>query len=405
MPSWKKNDYREFIEMEIDLIEKGRKLIEITEKFPEIKDGHIISYLKGKGITETNEATKTESISPKHLILLMLADRTGIYLDAVGFKRHFMEPDSLRNMMDLFYLFYNMENTRIRDENGAYFKYTDMNVPIFQQNIKVTMDYFYFKLLPDLCLSNEEEEVFNQFYTEVVTRRAKRIITYYNQKIKKEAKKDPCDRECFEQEAKSLKDYSYGELFRVIHHSSRLNIMSKNMIKAILACYSFILPRIYDEYIVEYLEQRNEHIAKNGISCEEYEKFDVSKKCKSLKDFIFKDKNKKREVLYEVFGNTLIGSWRDDLFNDIEQSIYLSKSIVSNNLIGVGYDSLGYETLSDDLLRYLLLNEFDKVSINKLKSEDKYSKNIVKQLRKWKDITEEFKKGTFYCHLLQKCTH
>ena len=67
MPSWKKNDYREFIEMEIDLIEKGRKLIEITEKFPEIKDGHIISYLKGKGITETNEATKTESISPKHL--------------------------------------------------------------------------------------------------------------------------------------------------------------------------------------------------------------------------------------------------------------------------------------------------------------------------------------------------
>ena len=50
------------------------------------------------------------AISPKELILLMLADRTGIYLDAVGFKLHFMESDSLRNMVDLFNMFYNMEN-------------------------------------------------------------------------------------------------------------------------------------------------------------------------------------------------------------------------------------------------------------------------------------------------------
>lgn len=316
MPSWKKNDYREFIEMKVNLIEKGQRLIEITKKFPSIKNGHIISFLNGKEITNNTEAPESVSISPKHLILLMLADRTGIYLDAVGFKRHFMEPNSLRNMMDLFYLFYNMENPRIRDENEKYFKYTEKNIPIFQQNIKVTMDYFYFKLLPDLCMSNEEEDAFHKFYTEVLTRRAKRIIIYYHQKIEKESKEDLREKKHFEEESKLPKDYSYGELFRVIHHSSRLNIMDKNMIKAILACYSFILPRIYDEYIVEYLEQRNTYISNNNMIIEEFEKLQPSRKSEILENFKFDDKLKKQEVLYTVVGDTLLGNWRNDLFQN-----------------------------------------------------------------------------------------
>lgn len=61
-----------------------------------------------------------------------------------------------------------------------------------------------------------------------------------------------------ESENKLTTLYSYGEMFRIIHHASRLEIVSKEMIKAILACYSFILPRIFDEYISDYLEELGE---------------------------------------------------------------------------------------------------------------------------------------------------
>lgn len=397
MPSWKKNDYREFIEMKVDLIEKGQKLGEITKKFPKIKDGHIISYLKAKCKSGTDVADKTESISPKHLIMLMLADRTGIYLDAVGFKRHFMEPDSLRNMMDLFYLFYNMENPRIRDENGGYFKYNGINIPIFRQNIKVTMDYFYFKLLPDLCLNNEEDEVFNKFYTEVITRRAKRIIIYYQQKVEEEAKGYFWEKKHFEEELKLPKDYSYGELFRVIHHSSRLNIMDKSMIKAILACYSFILPRMYDEYIVEYLEQRNAYIKNKKMSIEEFEKLKPLEKKKFLEDFNFKDENNKREVLYTVVGDTLLGNWRNDLFQNKRLKINLDLNNLpsdDNEWEHIVYLLMLYPMNYNDDSKELKLNEIYLAPTAFVINVSRY-KEFFERIRQIKEIgsQEIFKKA------------
>lgn len=294
MPSWKKSDYREFIEMKVDLSDgtkEGDKVIEeIEESLPNLKDGHLISYLRKK----MNNERKEVAISPKELMLLMLADRTGIYLDAVGFKRHFMEPDSLRNMVDLFNMFYNMENPRVKigDEQVA-FKYTSQRTDIFQQNIKITMDYFYFKLVPDFCLSYEEEMILRQFYTAVLSRRSKRIITYYHKKLEERHQDNVLLKDQLESENKLTTLYSYGEMFRIIHHASRLEIVSKEMIKAILACYSFILPRIFDEYISDYLEELGEQ---------------------SLYDFKYQDSLGKLALLYEVFGNTLLGNWNLDLF-------------------------------------------------------------------------------------------
>jgi len=298
MPSWKKSDYREFIEMKVDLSDGTKecdKVIgEIEESLPNLKNGHLISYLKKK---MDNEKIGV-AISPKELMLLMLADRTGIYLDAVGFKRHFMEPDSLRNMVDLFNMFYSMENPRVKiGDESTVFKYTPQHTKIFQQNIKIIMDYFYFKLVPDFCLSYEEEMISHQFYAAVLSRRAKRIITYYRKKLEQRHEENVLIKDQLEAEGGFTPIYNYGEMFRVIHHASRLEIMSKEMIKAILACYSFILPRIFDEYISDYLEELGEQ---------------------SPCDFEYQDSLRKLALLYEVFGNTLLGNWNRDLFSGKE---------------------------------------------------------------------------------------
>ncbi|MCM1508366.1 MAG: hypothetical protein NC177_14730 [Ruminococcus flavefaciens] len=352
MPSWKKSDYREFIEMKIDLSdgtsdgdEAERK---IEEMFPNLKSGHIVSYLKGK----MEEGEKTIAISPKELILLMLADRTGIYLDAVGFKLHFMEPDSLRNMVDLFNMFYNMENPRVKtDDEEKAFKYTEQHTKIFRQNIKIIMDYFYFKLVPDFCLSYEEEMVFHQFYTAVLSRRAKRIITYYRKKLEQSFNNNVLIKDQFEDEKKLDSFYNYGEMFRVIHHASRLEIMSKEMIKAILACYSFILPRIFDEYIVEYLKTLHEQINENNMTIGEYEKLSVSEKCRKLDENKIFSNLKKPELLYKIFGNTLPGNWNYDLFSG--NSIHIKyEKFETQNVFDGNYQS--FESVKDSHLKCML---------------------------------------------------
>ena len=363
MPSWKKSDYREFIEMKIDLSDGtsggDETAIEIEKKFPNLKDGHIVSYLKSK---MKNEKKKV-AISPKELILLMLADRTGIYLDAVGFKLHFMEPDSLRNMVDLFNMFYNMENPRVKiDDEKIVFKYTPQHTKIFRQNIKIIMDYFYFKLVPDFCLSYEEDMIFHQFYTAVLSRRAKRIITYYRKKLEQCFNNNVLLKDQFEDEKKFDSFYNYGEMFRVIHHATRLEIMSKEMIKAILACYSFILPRIFDEYIVEYLETLDEQLKAINMTTEEYEKLSVSEKCRKLDENNIFPNLRKPELLYKIFGNTLLGNWNYDLFSGkpihIKYKKFETKSVVNKN-----YQS--FESVKQPHLK-CLLNLKSRDSIGKI---------------------------------------
>ncbi|MCM1362832.1 MAG: hypothetical protein NC235_13180 [Clostridiales bacterium] len=169
--------------------------------------------------------------------------------------------------------------------------------------------------MPDFCLSYEENMVFHQFYSAVLSRRAKRIITYYRKKLEQSFNNNVLLKDQFEDEKKLDSIYNYGEMFRVIHHATRLEIMSKEMIKAILACYSFILPRIFDEYIVEYLESLNDQLKIRNISKADYENFSAQNKIKILNNNGAFKGLREPELLYKIFGNTLLGNWNYDLFS------------------------------------------------------------------------------------------
>ena len=390
MPSWRKTDYREFIEMRVvlsDGIKEIDKVInEIEESLPNLKGGHLISYLKN------SENKMPISISPKQLILLMLADRTGIYLDAVGFKLHFMEPDSLRNMVDLFSMFYNMENPRLKNSNEiTAFKYKPERTGVFQQNIKIIMDHFYFKLLSDFCLSYEEEMVFNQFYTAVLSRRSKNIITYYRKKLEELYEKNVILKAQYKEEGQYSPLYNYGEMFRVIHHASRLGIMSKELIKAILACYSFILPRIFDEYVVEYLDELDKFLTNIGMQREKFDNLPVLEKSNILKGKYNKEL-KSLQLLYKVFGNTLLGNWNLDLFNGRRLRI---KSITPQRtalLLPRDYNShYDIKDINDNYLGYLLTNSLKSRDKIVMLPDNEKRKRIAKKV---KEYTAEYADST-----------
>ena len=135
MPSWKKNDYRELFPININFKNQER----IEELFSGINECEFY-----KKIQKNNE----KLITPKELIMLILADRTSIYLDTCGFKLHFMQPNSLRELSDLFYLIYNMKsyNTEKEDTVKAI---KDENCQKRRENRKILLDYLHFKMLPE----------------------------------------------------------------------------------------------------------------------------------------------------------------------------------------------------------------------------------------------------------------
>ena len=100
MPSWKKKDYRELFTHKVSL-RKDDNSEEFEKKF---------ERLNGSILFQKMNSTDAYMLSPKELILMLLAERTKIYLDAFGNKTHFMEPDSLRNLYDMFYMLYSMNN-------------------------------------------------------------------------------------------------------------------------------------------------------------------------------------------------------------------------------------------------------------------------------------------------------
>ena len=312
MPSWKKSDYKDLIKKDVRLV-KQNQIKEIDKSFPNLIPGRFYTNICRK--INRNEQT----MSVKEFIFQLLADRTGIYLDATGNKAHFMEPDSLRNMIDLFYTLYSMNNIRINGVNEK--KYTDNNKDKIRQNYKTILDTFYFKILPNLELEDAEPGLFEYISREPITRRNKIIIDYYHNYLRTKEPHINQDNSNNSVEAeKGLSyplytyyagDYCIGELFKVLHNSSRNNCFSKDMIKAILASYSFKLPYLYDEGIYYYEEKIKKSKEEN----------------KEAANYINPFHNDYFKPLLEVFGDSLLGSWNRDLFMGKRLRWYIDPSV------------------------------------------------------------------------------
>ncbi len=291
MPSWRKYDYRNLTPVKVNL-GKSSGLSALEKKFPKLKDSVLFKKLSEKQDDDY-------MLSPKQIVLMMLADRTKVYLDVMGNKYHFMEPDSLRNLYDIFYMLYHMNDIASIEENegknDAYFRGR-------KANRKISLDYLYFKLLPEYDFSTEEEKLINDFLAEPIDRRGKRIWDYYFKRLTSEEEKKRIvsvyGHEYYEDEKVRYKieNYSFGELFRVLYSGSRIGLMDRKLIRFILASFSFSLPQYVEDERWKIKEKKEVDVVK-------------AKLYRNLRD---------------AFGYTMLGTWCKDFFGgySIDAVIY-----------------------------------------------------------------------------------
>lgn len=343
MPSWKKKDYIEMFPVKI-CFNKGEKDY-FTKYFPRLKDGEFEKFIQ-KCQSQNNDYC----ISPKDFILMLIANRTKIYLDAKGYKYHFMEPDSLRNLYDMFYLLYNMNNlipeyedydalkkeyynakknyeNQLERANKKYIKEikaakkdtlsvkrTEVSKPAIidiyenkiasyychrSENRKRLLDYIHFTMREDMSFSSEESDFIDKLLAQPVERRGKMIWDRYFSILRTEQVKAKIvgtygDDFYKEELAKSkIENYSFGELFRIIYTSTRLGVFEKKFVKFIIAIFSFSLPAFVERAKKE--EKDEKHIP--------YKK------------------------LVDNFGYSFLGTWWDDLFISNDNGIELRWAI------------------------------------------------------------------------------
>ncbi len=321
MPSWKKMDLRDLCPIKVRFeqvdLEKGK--IEGFDRLSTEFVKNLKAYMK-----ILKDKNKGETISPKELLMMLLADRTHCYLDFMGHKYHFMEPDSLRNLYDLFYLLYNMKNV---DNSDPFLKYTQL-----EYNRKILLNYLYFRMIPEFNMSAESKEQLEKLQHGMIDRRGREIWEYYYQCLtNKEQDIRALYGDAFVENEKNkhkIENYSFGEVFRCLYFGSRLNLFEKEYVKSVLAMYSFTLP----QHVEMQKKGRKDHHqrmcsdSKNTAKLEQLvndtESTDMLKEIRDGVQYLYRFRE-----LRNLFGYSLLGTWRYDLFGGKKASIVINKAI------------------------------------------------------------------------------
>lgn len=331
-PSWRKQDYRSLASIYIDLGNKT-KFTDLTKKFPRLENINLI---------QNRSEDENIKFTPRELIMIMLAYRTKTFLDVAGDKLHFMEPDSLRNLNDLFYLFYNMniinyEDKDSNDQNKKEKYYRDL-----EANRKILLNYLYFKMIPEFNFSVEIDQELKEFAREKIQRKGRRIWDYYYKLLSQSEEKERIERlygsNFYKEEMRKNKveNYSFGELFRILYFGSRLNFMSKEFVQTILASFSFAMPQFIEMAKSEENDD-DRNPKKDEGSKDNKEKISDDKIKIQIKD---NDKYGYKRIR-DVFRYTLLGTWCNDLFGGRKVDIIIHKNMLPKK-IGKNYKKYFY---------------------------------------------------------------
>ncbi len=307
MPSWKKKDYVEMSPIKVDFGEYGddnnyQNLSNII--FPRLKESSLFKMI----IEEKANSNEKMLLTPKEMIMIMLADRTSVYLDIKGFKFHFMQPDSLRALSDMFYLLYNMENlNKFKRRNNENRNDEDKFQQSRNKNRKILLDYLHFKMLPENNFSAEIEEFVNRVLDSPMERRGRIIWDYYFTLLSADKNRERIVNlyglDFYEEEMNRYKieKYSFGALYRVLYSATRLNVIDRKVVIFLLASFAFSMPNF-----IELEKARNN-------------------------PYIGYDKRDNYIRIREAFGHSLIGTWCKDLFGGKNVDIIISKSDYSDD--------------------------------------------------------------------------
>lgn len=175
----------------------------------------------------------------KELILRLIAQRTGIYFDMVGKKKHFLEERNLRELHDFLKILVNLSPVPIDSPSKE---------DVLADNRLWLKEYLYNSFVPR-TLTADETTLFRGWVVYPVFRRSQEILNEIRERIS--------DLEGLgETQYQEAIRYSYGELAHNIYLSSRLVYspvemrfqdapFSKSLVHCIIFMYSVVLSEYY----------------------------------------------------------------------------------------------------------------------------------------------------------------
>lgn len=190
---------------------------------------------------------KKKTCSIKQAAFILAARKTMVRYDKDGIKRHFMEPETLRELSDYWLFRETMADLVEKDED-------DSTSQIFLENLDLnfrrSMDDLLFRYAEEK-LSEFESDIFIRLSETNLQRRGRDVIfaLLREASVKKDLLSDDAasDWNFYLEKYKEF-GYSYGELLHCLHRFGQTGMLDKRLIHAILAMYSLTMTKIFYRY-------------------------------------------------------------------------------------------------------------------------------------------------------------
>lgn len=303
MPSWRKRDLQDENGMKVEL-GIGQKLITNFD-VPMIK----------------------ESVLPvKNFIFILLSQRTKIYFDIEGMKKHFFEPDTLRTLYNYTQLIMHL---KVLTQEGF--------LVDFKKNIKKIKEDCYFRFKEEKLMNIRENEMFDKWLEEPFQRRGPEIVKTVCRDINKLGKEYKVKyasyvrtvklrnqklAEVYPEVSDALDNqntvYSYAELVHGIYHMTRDNERySKELVACILYSYTIHLTETYTKYRwYKKNVKKRKYITK-------YRMMENVVRLSTEEKEIFNKLDEYYLILKNMIGPTVCGKWSEYYFPDVR--FYVSR--------------------------------------------------------------------------------
>lgn len=293
MPSWRKRDYG------------NEHLIDISEQ-----EEYLKNFLQAD----------LKLLDVKRFILNLLAEKTEIYYDCEGKKKHFFEPDTIRSLCSKTLILICLKEFGTLQED-------DFDMEVYKRNLKRVKDDLFFRYAEEKLVKVNEKILFDSWLSQPIDRRGKFIVKEItgHSSFKPLGKKHKQKNEKYILKEKE-DSYSYAELVHSIYHMTRDdNTYSRELVACVLSSFTLYLSEIYWEYQYEKRKENKNY----------YDKY-IKKTCQEIsvkesqESFNLIEKNYK--ILLGVIGDTVCGHWTDYYFPEIAIGTYSSRRINENQV-------------------------------------------------------------------------
>lgn len=291
---YKEKQYDHSRELAIAYIDK---VMPVSQRvyLPALIDSHVLIAPNEKTIKET--------------ILYKIARRTGVFYDGCGYKIHFYEVQELRTLLNLYYMFEDMQTlkaTRALNSNDDWHRYLyvfDSNIDKLHSDIvnRMAEKKFSHTISKDMV---EARDLFTRFSQEDAARKGALFIQWFITLVNRR----------FVEPVEERLEYSYGDFLYALNKlSNSSNRSYKPLVHCILAEMSVVLTRIFIHSMHEPEETKDQNGGQSSNSRKAY-----------------------KEQWKECLGDSICGKWSKRLlpkwkkgveYVEFSDSIFLLDSI------------------------------------------------------------------------------